>query len=191
MKIILASKSPSRKKLFEMIVKEFEVVVSNFDESSINVKSPKKLVETLSKCKCEKVFEMTMGERCVVGADTVICVGNKIYGKPKDDNDAKNMLKSYSGNIVKAITGVCIKYVKDEMETEISFSTTTKIKCREIYESEIDDLIKAKEHIGVAGAMIIEKSFIKFVDKINGSYDNIIGLHISKIYEIFKSENIF
>lgn len=191
MKIILASKSPDRKTLFKTIYKDFEVMDSNFDESKINCNNPKQLVMKLAEGKCECVFNLTQGPRCIVGADTVVCVDNKIYGKPKDAEDAKSMIRSYSEKTNKVVTGVCVMYDKgDGMETKIVFSNTTSIKFRKIYENEIDDFIATKEYINIAGSCSIEGSAGKFMEKVIGSYHNILGLPTSQLYEILKQEDL-
>ncbi len=190
MKIILASKSPDRKTLFKTIYKDFEVIDSNFDESTITFSNPKKLVMSLASGKCESVFNSTQGERCVVGADTVVCVDNLIFGKPKDAEDAKRMLRLYSGKTNKVVTGVCIKYERDGIETKIVFSNTSTIKFREIYENELDEFVETKEYVGIAGACSIEGSGGKFMEKVVGSYHNILGLPTSQLYRVLKQENL-
>lgn len=191
MKIILASKSPDRKILFKTIYKDFEVIDSNFDESTITAKSPTKLVMSLAEGKCEAVFNSTTGARLVVGADTVVCVDDKIFGKPSDAEDAKRMLRAYSGKTNKVVTGVCVKYaLEDGMETKIVFSNTSKIKFREIYENEYDEFIETKEYINIAGACNIESSGGKFMEKVIGSYHNILGLPTAQLYTVLKQENL-
>ncbi len=191
MRIILASKSPDRKTLFKTLYNNFEVLDSKFDESIISCKSPKKLVMALAEGKCESIFNSTQGERCVVGADTVVCVDNKIYGKPKDAEEAKEMIRSYSQKTNKVVTGVCVMFDKgDGIETKIVFSNSTTIKFRKIYENEIEDFIATKEYVNIAGACSIEGSAGKFMEKVTGSYHNILGLPTSQLYEILKQENL-
>ena len=191
MRIILASKSPDRKALFKTIYDNFEVIDSGFDESTIHAKTPEKLVKLLAQGKCEKVFNSTDGERAVVGVDTVVCVDNEVYGKPKDEADARRMIKSYSGKINKVVTGVCIKYATAEgMETKIVFSDISKIQFREIYDDEIEKFLKTKEYIGIAGACSIEGSAGVFMEKVIGSYHSILGLPTSKLYRILRQENL-
>ncbi len=191
MRIILASKSPDRKKLFKTIYDDFEVIDSKFDESAIKINSPKKLVETLATGKCEAVFNSTQDARCVIGVDTVVCIDNYIFGKPKDASDAKRMVKSYSGKTNKIVTGVCIKYDRgDGIETKIVFSNTSKIKFRKIYDDEIEKFLETKEYENIAGACTIEGSAGKFMDKIIGSYHSVLGLPTSQLYEVLREENL-
>lgn len=191
MRIILASKSPDRKNLFKTICKNFEVIDSNFDESTIKFSSPTKLVKALAEGKCKSVFNSLQGERCVVGADTVVCIDNQIFGKPKDDEDAKRMLRLYSGRTNKVVTGVCVMYaLEDGTEAKIIFANSSTIKFREISEDEITEFVNNKEYVGIAGACNIEGSAGRFMDKVIGSYHGIVGLPTSQLYQILKQENI-
>lgn len=191
MRVILASKSPDRKTLFKTLYDNFEVQDSNFDESTIKCSTPKKLVMALAEGKCESVFNATSGERCVVGADTVVCVDNKVYGKPKDEEDAKKMIRSYSEKVAKVPTGVCVMYENsDGMVTKIVFANTSSIKFRKIYEDEIERFIATGEYKNIAGSCSIEGSAGKFMEKVVGSYHNILGLPTSQLYEVLRQENL-
>jgi len=122
MEIILASKSPRRKDLLSTIVNDFKIIESTFDESSIKINNPKKLVKALAQGKCEKVFNETTGVRCVIGADSIVVVNNKVLGKPKTEEKAKEMLRLISGTKHQVLTGMCIKYTFDnELVSQLSF----------------------------------------------------------------------
>ena len=191
MEIILASKSPRRKELLSTIVKDFTIQESSFDESSINLKSPKKLVKALAKGKCEKVFEDTSGIRCVIGADSVVVVNNKVLGKPKTNEKAKEMLKLISGTKHHVLTGVCIKYTFDnELVSQINFVCSSTVYFKKLEDKEIEDYINTKEPLDKAGAYAIQGLAGKFVEKINGSFHNIVGLPVSQLYSVLKQENI-
>ena len=191
MQIILASKSPRRKELLSTIVKDFKIQESSFDEGSINLKNPKKLVKALAQGKCEKVFEDTTGVRCVIGADSVVVVNNKVLGKPKTNEKAKEMLKLISGTKHQVLTGVCVKYTFDnELISQISFVYSSTVYFKKLDDKEIVDYINTKEPLDKAGAYAIQGLAGKFVEKINGSFHNIVGLPISQLYSVLKQENI-
>ena len=191
MKFILASKSPRRKELLQTILSEFEIKESSFDEDSIKNKKPTALVKALSKGKCEKVFEKTSGVRCVIGADTVAVLDNKILGKPKDEFEAKKMLKMLSGKAHKVLTGVCVKStIDEELVTTSSFVCCSKVYFKKLSEEEIENYVFSKEPMDKAGAYAIQGLAGKFVEKINGSFHNIVGLPVSQLYSILKDENL-
>ena len=108
MKIILASASPRRKELLTLAGIEYEVVVSQCEEILPDGITPDKAVEELAKQKAEDVFSRN-SDAMVIAADTVVALGNTILGKPKDEDDAFNMLSSLSGRRHTVFTGVCIK----------------------------------------------------------------------------------
>lgn len=192
MKIYLASKSPRRQELLKTIVNDFEVLESNFDEDKIKNKSPKTLVKLLSEGKCKTVFENLLKEEeiCVIGADTVVCINNKILGKPKDKIDAKKMLKLLSGKTHKVLTGVCIMFTNNGSENKINFVSSSNVKFKELTEEEIENYISTDEPYDKAGAYAMQGNAGKFVEKISGSYHSIIGFPVAQVYSIMKEENI-
>ena len=122
MKFLLASTSPRRKELFKQLFSDFEVASPHFDERSVKIKNPKKLVETLAYGKANAVFEKSKGDWCVVGADTMVVLGNELIGKPKDEKDAVRIITKLSGKSHKVITGVCVMIRQGDIETTYKFS---------------------------------------------------------------------
>ena len=110
MKIILASASPRRKELLGLIVPEFDIIESKSDELLNNNLSPEEQASYLASIKAKEVFSRTQGDRIVIGADTIVTKNNKIYGKPKNNEHAKQMIKELlqDGGIHSVITGLCI-----------------------------------------------------------------------------------
>ena len=182
MKIYLASKSPRRQELLKTIVNDFEVLESNFDEDKIKNKSPKTLVKLLSEGKCKTVFENLLKEEeiCVIGADTVVCINNKILGKPKDKIDAKKMLKLLSGKTHEVITGVAL-FSKDSQIIDYEVS---KVTFNKITEEEILEYIKTKEPMDKAGSYAIQGIGSKFVKSYEGEFDNIVGLPMKLVFKM-------
>ncbi|MBR4002821.1 MAG: septum formation inhibitor Maf [Clostridia bacterium] len=191
MEIILASKSPRRKELLSTIVNDFKIIESTFDESSIKINNPKKLVKALAQGKCEKVFNETTGVRCVIGADSIVVVNNKVLGKPKTEEKAKEMLRLISGTKHQVLTGMCIKYTFDnELVSQLSFVCSSTVYFKKLDEKEIEEYVNSKEPLDKAGAYAIQGLAGKFVEKINGSFHNIVGLPVAQLYSVLKQENI-
>jgi len=190
MKFILASQSPRRKELLKNVIEEFETVDSNFDERQISIKNPKQLVKKLAESKCQSVYKEFEGERCVIGADTIVYFNNEIIGKPKNEEDAKRILNLLSGKTHTVYTGVSICFFKDDIETSINFICTSKVEFKSLSQKEIDDYILTKEPFGKAGAYAIQGIAIKFIKSIKGSYSNIMGLPVEQLYENLLEENL-
>lgn len=112
MKIILASQSPIRKELLTQMELEAEVIVSNVDETFEEGLTIEEQSKKLAYKKTKKVFEETQGNRIVIGADTMIIKDNKVYGKPKDKQDAINMLNELKNTSHTAITSLCVMIEK-------------------------------------------------------------------------------
>ena len=110
MKIILASKSPRRKELLKLIVPEFEIIESKADERLKENVLPEEQATFLASIKAKEVYKNTSGDRIIIGADTIVTKNNKIYGKPKDEVNAKEMIKELiaDGGVHSVITGLCI-----------------------------------------------------------------------------------
>ena len=190
MKFLLASTSPRRQELFKYIVKDFEIASPHFDEKSVKIKNPKKLVETLAKGKAEAVFEKSQGDWCVVGADTMVVLGKELIGKPKDEKDAIEMMKKLSGKTHKVVTGVCIMVRTGDIESSFTFSVTSKIQFNKLNDKEIKEYVKTNSVLDKAGAYAIQEGAGKFIKRIEGSYHNIVGFPVAEIYEILKAENL-
>lgn len=191
MRYILASKSPRRKELLATIIKDFEVKESNFDEDSLKYKNPRKLVCELAKGKAKTIFEKETGERCVIGADSVVVIENKVLGKPKNEEDAKNMLKMLRGRKHKVLTGVCVMSTEDdENAVSVSFVCSTTVLFRYIENEEIDEYVASKEPMDKAGSYAIQGLAGKFVQKVSGSFHNIVGLPTAHLYTVLKNEDL-
>ena len=190
MKFVLASRSVARKEVLSTMIDDFEVIESNFDESTIIEKNPRTLVKKLSKAKCQCVFDLLSENRCVIAADTVVYINNQIKGKPKDKEDAKRTLKLISGNRHKVYTGVCIKILKDDLESEFNFVNASTVFFKKLTDEEIDKYIKTGEPMDKAGCYAIQGKAAKFVEKVNGSLSSAIGLPIAQIYEVLRQESL-
>jgi len=189
MKIILASASPRRKELLGLIVPEFDIIESKSDELLNNNLSPEEQASYLASIKAKEVFSRTQGDRIVIGADTIVAKNRKIYGKPKNKEHAKQMLKELTEDdgIHSVITGLCVIVEKDENYEEYNTYDEVKVFLKNITDEEIEKWIATGKAIDKAGAYGIQNEFGVFVDKIEGNYTTVVGLPIHKVYEIIKN----
>ena len=190
MKVILASGSPRRKELLEKLNVKFEIIVSDADETLNKNLVIEEQVKQLAYKKAKSVFESIEGNKIVIGADTMVFKENIIYGKPKDKEDAIKMLKDLQGCMHKVITGLCVLVenngdIKEYLDYEIS-----EVYVKPMENEEILEWIEVGNPYDKAGGYAIQQEFMKFVEKINGNYENIVGLPISKLYDILKQIKI-
>ena len=181
-KIILASKSSRRKQLLSRILDDFKIINSNLDESKIKIDDPAKYCINLSYLKAKTVSKNFKND-IIIGADTIVFLNNTILGKPKDYNEAFNMLKRLSGQTHTVFTGVTILSINNKVN--INFSEKTNVTFYDISNNQIDWYIKNNNPYDKAGSYGIQDGSQLFVKAINGNYENVIGLPISKIYRYF------
>lgn len=188
MRIILASASPRRKELLGLIVSNFDIYVSNVDEKMEESLSLEENVTKLANIKAKSVFDKTSGDRIVIGADTIVTKDGKIYGKPKDKDDAKDMIKELiSGDGThRVITGLSVIVEKDGDMFEHNTYDETKIFLKNMTDEEIDRWIDSGKAMDKAGAYGIQDEFCVYVDKIEGNYTTVVGLPTAKLYDILK-----
>ena len=190
-KIILASKSPRRSELLKQIGMDFTVLVSDADEN-IEENSPKDYVMSLSKIKATAVYEELKEKEdiLIIGADTVVVHNDRILGKPKDREDAIATLKSLSGQVHEVMTGVTLIDVTEGNVSYYTFYEATKVHMFSMTEEEIISYVASGEPDDKAGSYAIQGLGAKFIEKIDGDYNNVVGLPISAIYQKLKELNI-
>lgn len=188
-KIILASQSPRRKELLSKHGVEFEVFVTDADETVSEAMTPPALVAELSYRKAKSAAEHFLEQSTlIIAADTVVALENEIFGKPVDADDAFRMLSRLSGRTHSVFTGVTlaltgegkISYRKEVCETKVSFKTLS--------EAEILEYIATKEPFDKAGSYAIQGIASAFVEQVDGDYDNVVGLPVEKVLEIAEKE---
>lgn len=186
-KIILASQSPRRKELLELMgIKEYDVMVSNIKEDLDENIPVEEKVKKLAYHKAKDIFEKTEGNRIIIGSDTIVEKNNKIYGKPKDKIDAINMLKEFSDSKVNVITAIAVLVAKDgKLIKEINYDLA-EVYIKNMTQEEIKKWLDKGEAFDKAGAFAIQSSFCVHVEKINGNYTTIMGLPTHKLYDILK-----
>lgn len=187
MRFILASASPRRKELLEQIGVKFDILPATGEEE-ITKELPGEVVMELAKQKAEEVAKTAGADALVLGADTVVAYEGKILGKPKDEADALRMLTMLSGKEHEVYTGVALIDNRDQsME---NFFERTKVTMYPVSEEEIRDYIAGGEPMDKAGAYAIQGLGAKFIQKIEGDYNNVVGLPIGRIYQEIKRKSI-
>lgn len=186
-RVVLASKSPRRKKLLEQIGLSFKVSPSNAEELS-SQSDPALLVEELALLKAEDV-SAGHPECFIIGADTVVVHQNEIIGKPKDKEDAFEILSSLSNSTHSVFTGVA--FVKSDKNGHIvsknTFHEQTKVTFSALGEVDIKNYIETGNPMDKAGAYGIQDDLgALFVEKIEGDYYNVVGFPLNRFYRELK-----
>lgn len=174
MKLILASKSPRRLMLLQKagvnpLVKAFDT-----DETITEKLTPERTVVTLAERKALAAKNALGTDDVILASDTVVALDGVIFGKPKDDEDAKRILHTLSGKAQKVLTGVCV-INGDKM---ISDFDCTYVCFRDLSDSEIDEYVASGESRGKAGAYAVQENGGHFVSEMKGEYDNVVGLPV-------------
>lgn len=178
-KFILASASPRRKELLSIYVKDFKIMPADIDETVPDNIALEDAPLYTAKEKAAAVFNKLNEDEIIITADTIVMLDNKIYGKPKDKLDAYNMIKTLSGKTHQVITGVCC-YSKDK-QINIEFSDVTNVSFTDISDEIIEKYLENAEYIDKAGAYAVQGLASMFVEKIEGSYDNVVGLPMGRL----------
>lgn len=191
MRIILASKSPRRKELLSMMGVEFDVMVSEQKEIIPENTKLYDVPKVLAEQKAENIFNLTCGNRTIIGSDTIVALNNVIYGKPNKDKSAFQMLKELSGKTHEVITGLSVIIERNGIQKRYSKSVVTKVKFKKLSDSEIEYYVNTHESDDKAGAYGLQGIAGMFIEKINGNMASVIGLPTCELYKILKKENLF
>lgn len=186
MRIILGSASPRRFQLMNLINIPFEVLVSDEEEVYNNNKSIYEQCLDISYQKARNIYNKTMGERLIIGADTVVKFNDKVLGKPKNKEEAKIMLKKLRGQVHEVITGISILVYKNNEYYEEKVYDVAKVYFDNIDDFEIEKWVLENDVCDMAGAYGIQEEFGKFINKIEGNYYTIVGLPINIVYKFIK-----
>ncbi len=184
MKLILASNSPRRKELLAGLGVDFDVkVLDGIDESYPDTLKTYEVAEYISQKKAAAYLEKITDDELVITADTVVICDDEIMGKPKDAQDAHRMLRALSGRGHQVTTGVCLSTKK----TQRHFSVTTEVSFKYLSDEEIDFYIQNYKPFDKAGAYGIQE-WIGYIGctGLRGSYYNVMGLPVQRIYEELK-----
>lgn len=185
-RIVLASRSPRRRKMLEQLGLKFEVVASNYNEDLARLSDPYELAQFLAFKKAEQVAK-NYTDAIVIGADTFTILENKFIGKPKDKDDARRILKNFSGKNHKVITGLAIIDTKNGQV--IKQTGEAIIKFRNLDDQEIEDYIATGEPLDAAGGYNMTDHGATLIESVSGDYYVVVGFPLSKLYyELRKME---
>ena len=183
-KIILASNSPRRKELLAGIDVQFEVrVIQDIDESYPADLPTKDIAEYISHKKAAVYQQQMAPDELIITADTIVVLGNEVMGKPHDEADARRMLRELSGQTHQVITGVTLTTI----QKQISFSVETDVTFKALSDSEIGYYVSHYKPFDKAGAYGIQEWIGHIgVTGLQGSYFNVMGLPVQRIYEALR-----
>ena len=183
-KILLASKSPRRREIMELLRMPFTVVViEGVDESYPDNLEAEKVSEYISNKKADAYLKKIGDNELLITADTVVILDGRILGKPKDSKDAKKMLRDLSGKTHMVTTGVTVA-TKEKRE---SFTAETLVKFAELNEEEIEYYVESFQPLDKAGAYGIQEWIgAVAVEKIDGSFYNVMGLPVHRLFQTLK-----
>lgn len=172
-KIILASASPRRSELLARAGIPFEVRVSDAAEDNSQGIEPSELVRRNALAKAFSVAAR-FPERTVLGADTIVSLGGKIYGKPADLRDAERMLRELSGKTHSVFTGVA--FAKEGGKKSAAFAEESRVTFKTLSGVEISEYLKCVDALDKAGAYAAQERGSMIIEKIDGNFDNVMGL---------------
>ena len=186
-RIILASQSPRRRKIMELLRIEFEYCPADINEIFLPQEKPRDAVRRIAQSKAEQVREL-VGSGLIISADTVVVCNGEMLGKPGDEQDAYNKLSILKGTKHEVITAVCV------LDAESGFfevqDETTWVYFRDITDDEIKAYISTGEPMDKAGAYAIQGTGSVFIERIEGCYFNVVGLPIKNLYSMLRRQGV-
>ncbi len=190
-KIILASQSPRRHSLIKKLNIDFDVILPNFDEKLDTDNYSDESIQSLSLKKAMSVFDNKQGtdfllcKNClIVSADTVVVLDNKIYGKPKNEENAKQMLKQLSGKTHFVATAVSV--VDANKKKSVTRLVKTYVTFQNLSDELIASYVKNNKPLDKAGAYGIQEMGNEFIKNVHGDLENVIGLPTKTLKEILE-----
>lgn len=181
--IILASGSPRRHKFFKDLGIPVTIIVRSVDEIYPEELKSTEITDFLAKLKAEAFLEDLQKHQILITSDTIVCIRDKALGKPKDHEDAVDMLKNLSGGEHKVITSVCFTTPTEQK----ILNYTTKVTFHEISDKEIEYYVSNYKPFDKAGGYAIQEWIgLIGIDKIEGSYFNVVGLPTNLVYRTLK-----
>ena len=198
-RIVLASASPRRSEILNLAGLSFDVWPSDKEETTTKT-DPGQICCELARTKALDVASSiktygknhpditTETDTIVIGADTIVAKGDRIFGKPKDEDDAARMLRELSGATHSVFTGVCLVFMSSDGRVgEHTFFEETKVTFYPVDEDEIAEYIGREDVLDKAGAYGIQAGAASFVKGIDGDFFNVVGLPLSRMmHEISK-----
>ena len=191
--LIIASESPRRKRLLLSVGVEFKVHPSRIDESvrqgesADPGKSPAEVAERWACVKANSIVPFHP-DSWIFGADTIVVLDGRIFGKPSDSAEAVRMLNTLSGRVHEVITGMCL--IEPGGKLRRKGSVTTRVRFKNLSMEEIDAYVRTAESMDKAGGYGIQGIGAFLVRSIEGSYTNVVGLPLCQALEWLMNENI-
>jgi septum formation protein len=182
-RIVLASASPRRKELLEQIGLRFEVEPSDYEEDIAPGSEPREMARKLSLGKARAAAQKHR-KALIIAADTLVVLGDRVFGKPHTNAEAREMLRTLNGKPHLVITGFTV--LDTETGKEVSRSVETRVHMRKLTLKEIDSYVRTKEPLGKAGGYAIQGRGAVLVERIEGDYSNVVGLPLSALAESLK-----
>jgi septum formation protein len=176
--LILASASPRRAQLLRQLELDFEVVPADINEFHHEQFTAGELCQmnAYHKCRC---ISKKFPDAVVLGVDTLVTLDGKVFGKPKDMKEAQRMLRALSGNVHEVMSGVCLTHLRNHHEK--IFVETTRVKFRKLDRIEIDEYLSRINPLDKAGGYAIQEHGEFIVEKIVGSYSNVVGMPMERL----------
>ncbi len=182
--LILASASPRRAELLRQLKLQFKIIPSDAAEIFDENLSPRELCQINAHRKARAVAKKNPGS-LVLGADTLVFLGREIFGKPRDLDEAKQMLAKLQGRTHQVVTGVCLMHLRARRER--IFAVGTDVTFRPLTAKQINDYLSKINPLDKAGAYAIQENGEMIVSEISGSYSNVVGLPVERLQEELKS----
>ncbi len=177
-KIILASASPRRRQLLQQANIDFEVIPSNTDE--VSGLPPQQLVATNACLKAENIAKKYKN-RIVLGSDTIVALGDKIFGKPNNVQEASQMLMTLQGKKHSVYTSVCIAKFDGSKIYKMCNTQKSDVKFKNLTSDDIQQYLKCVNVLDKAGAYAVQECGDMIIEKIDGDFDNVMGLPIQLV----------
>ena len=184
-KLILASKSPRRAEILTAVGWEFAAIAADIDETRLAAEDAVSYVKRLARTKAETVAQGFSDGR-VLGADTVVVSDGEILGQPRDDEDARRMLRLLSGKWHEVLTGVALVHAGSSQV--LVEHETTRVLFAEMSAAEVDWYVATGEPRGKAGAYAIQGRGALFIKEIQGDYFNVVGLPVRLVFELMSDK---
>lgn len=182
MEMVLASKSPRREELLKYLTDDFKIIVSDFDENSIEFRGDVgEYVKELAYNKAMSVSKQLKQNSVVIGCDTLVSLNGEILGKPKDKKNAYEMVSKLSGKTHQVYSGLAVIVKQGEQGESMVEYSLTDVTFDKLSEGEIVKYIETKEPYDKAGAYGIQGKGGTFVSSISGCYYNVVGLPLNKL----------
>ena len=189
MNIILASASIRRAELLKKVTSNFEIMVSDFEESDISFSGDcGDYVMTLAKGKAMDIYGNVKKPAVIIGCDTIVYLKGKVLGKPKDCMEAFQMLSDLSDNTHEVYTGIAV--INTETQEVSTEYVCTEVKFSKLSEKEINSYIETGEPFDKAGAYGIQGAASLFVEEIKGCYYSVVGLPVNKLYFMLRGMGV-